>query len=155
MEEKLGVDDLVKRVREDHETRRRERTTRATKTLKHTDVIAAWQRAYLAQDFEERVVTPTRKEVGTFLRHWKRFASGRDIGSLLMTICSRWGDLHFGPMSWHKSFPTEPNFWFVAQNLRFFIQGIGKLKSASRVNSVENPKHGRQRRNWKDVRDHE
>ena len=143
-------DELVKNVRAEHDRRRQERSSRATKSRKQVDIIACWQRAYLAEDRAERYVTPTRKEVGIFLRHYTRFANGRDIRTLLESVVERWDDLRLGPLSWHDGFPRTPSFGFVAHHLRFFLQGLNDLQSAPRTKNVEGKTSPR--RSWEDVK---
>jgi hypothetical protein len=150
--ENMTPTEMVAAVRGEHADRRQVRSERATKTKKLPDVIACWQRAFLAQGFDdERYSTPIRKDVGIFLRHYGRYGGKRNMQEMLMAICDRWDALRFGPMSWHDGFPPRPNFHFIAHHLRFFIDSIDKLsRTVDGTKSVEDNK--RSRRSWKDVK---
>lgn len=149
----MSPDELVAAVRAEHNDRRKVRSERASTTKKLPDVIACWQRAFLAQGFsDKRYATPINKDVGIFLRHYGRYGGKRNMQEMLMRICDRWDDLRFGPMSWHDGIPSRPSFHFVAHHLRFFIDSIDKLTATvDNVKSVEDNKK-RTRRSWKDVK---
>lgn len=152
----LSPEEMVAKVREEHANRRETRRSRATKSRKQVDIIAAWQRAYLSEKHSERYSTPTRKEIGIFLRHFTRYAAGRDIAQLLQSICTRWDDLRMGPMSWHDAVPRLPSFSFIAHHLRFFVNALDELETQPHNQSVDGPAkpitHGkRKRRSWRDL----
>ena len=159
-QEDMTPDELVAAVRAEHDDRRKVRSERATKTKKLPDVLACWQRAFLAQHLpgEVRYSTPTGKDVGIFLRHYSRYGAKRNMQELLMRICDRWDDLRLGPLSWHDGVPRKPSFHFLAHHLRFFVDALDKLdnKAQPENRSVDGPAqpitHGkRKRRSWRDL----
>ena len=141
----------VDQIKAEHYARREEKAKKATTSKKADDMKAAFVRAYLLGEFDQRVIPPIGKETWEFRRHWNMYAGDLDIAEFLELVCLRWEDIRMGGMSWHSKFPSYPDFGFIGRHLRFFLQAIRELDR--HINQTDTlGKRVREKRNWKDVK---